>query len=47
VRVYTRNLNDVTQRVPEIVDAVAPPRQALILDGDDRAAPDNTPHPFN
>lgn len=35
VRVYTRNLNDVTERVPEIVDAVrASPRATLILDGE-------------
>ncbi len=48
VRVYTRNLNDVTQRVPEIVDAVrASPRQALILDGEAIALrPDGTPHSF-
>ena len=35
VRVYTRNLNDVTARVPEIVEAVrASSRHALILDGE-------------
>jgi DNA ligase-1 len=35
VRVYTRNLNDVTERVPEIVEAVrASPSRNLILDGE-------------
>ena len=35
VRVYTRNLNDVTGRVPEIVDIVrASPCSSLILDGE-------------
>jgi DNA ligase-1 len=35
VRVYTRNLNDVTERVPEIVDVVrASPRNSVILDGE-------------
>jgi DNA ligase 1 len=35
VRVYTRNLNDVTSRVPEIVEAVRASRCAnLILDGE-------------
>lgn len=35
VRVYTRNLNDVTARVPEIVEVVrASPRANLILDGE-------------
>ena len=48
VRVYTRNLNDVTPRVPEIVDAVrASPRQNLILDGKAIALwPDGKPHSF-
>ena len=48
VRVFTRNLNDVTQRVPEIVDAVrASSRHALILDGEAIALrPDGTPHSF-
>jgi DNA ligase 1 len=48
VRIYTRNLNDVTEAVPEIVDIVrgfSP--QVLILDGEaiafDRAG---RPHPF-
>jgi DNA ligase 1 len=35
VRVYTRNLNEVTERVPEIVEIVrASPRSKLILDGE-------------
>jgi DNA ligase 1 len=35
VRVYTRNLNEVTARVPEIVEALrASPRRTLILDGE-------------
>ncbi|MGH8172534.1 MAG: hypothetical protein ACREPX_05265, partial [Rhodanobacteraceae bacterium] len=35
VRVYTRNLNDVTAAVPEIVEAVAElPARDLILDGE-------------
>ena len=48
VRVYTRNLNDVTARVPEIVAAVrASPRASLILDGEAIALrPDRTPHAF-
>lgn len=48
VRVYTRNLNDVTARVPEIVEAVrGSPRAALILDGEAIALkPDGSPHPF-
>jgi DNA ligase-1 len=48
VRVYTRNLNDVTARVPEIVDAVrASPRSKLILDGEAIALrPDGSPLSF-
>ncbi len=35
VRVYTRNLNDVTDRVPEVVEAVRmSTREKLILDGE-------------
>jgi DNA ligase-1 len=35
IRVYTRNLNDVTDSVPEVVDAVAAlPARELILDGE-------------
>ena len=48
VRVFTRNLNDVTSAVPEIVEAVgAVPARALILDGEAivlRA--DGSPQPF-
>jgi DNA ligase-1 len=48
VRVYTRNLNDVTARVPEIVEAVgALPAPSLILDGEAIALrPDGSPCPF-
>jgi DNA ligase-1 len=48
VRVYTRNLNEVTARVPEIVEAVtALPASSLILDGEVIALkPDGSPHSF-
>jgi DNA ligase-1 len=48
VRVYTRTLNDVTARVPEIVEAMrASPDGALILDGEAIAVKaDGSPHPF-
>jgi DNA ligase-1 len=48
VAVYTRNLNDVTAAVPEVVEAVrAVPARELILDGEVIAlAPDGKPHPF-
>ncbi|HEX2828467.1 MAG TPA: ATP-dependent DNA ligase [Burkholderiales bacterium] len=48
VRVYTRNLNDVTERVPEIVAAVRASRSAsLILDGEAIALrPDGSPLSF-
>jgi ATP-dependent DNA ligase I len=48
VRVYTRNLNDVTSGVPEIVEAArASPRHSLILDGEAIALkPDGFPHSF-
>ncbi|HKA39469.1 MAG TPA: ATP-dependent DNA ligase [Burkholderiales bacterium] len=48
VRVYTRTLNDVTARVPEIVEAArAAPDAALILDGEAIALkPDGAPHSF-
>jgi len=47
-RVYTRTLNDVTARVPEIVEAVrASPRRTLILDGEAIALkPDGSPQSF-
>jgi DNA ligase-1 len=48
VRVFTRNLNDVTAAVPEIVEAVrALPARALILDGEAIAlARGGAPQPF-
>lgn len=48
VRVFTRNLNDVTARVPEIVSAVsASNAQTVILDGEAIALRrDGRPHPF-
>jgi DNA ligase 1 len=48
VRVYTRNLNDVTERVPEIVEIVrGSPRSHLILDGEAIALrPDGSPLSF-
>jgi DNA ligase-1 len=48
VRVYTRNLNEVTERVPEIVEAVrASPSASLILDGEAIALrPDGSPLSF-
>jgi DNA ligase-1 len=48
VRVFTRNLADMTGRVPEIVEAVrALPARALVLDGEALAlADDGRPHAF-
>jgi len=48
VRVYTRNLNDVTAAVPEVVEAVrAAPARELILDGEAIAlGPGGAPQPF-
>jgi DNA ligase 1 len=48
VAVYTRNLNDVTEAVPEVVAAVlALPARELILDGEVIAlAPDGRPQSF-
>jgi len=48
VRVYTRNLNDVTARAPEIVETVgAATARSLILDGEAIALrPDGTPLAF-
>ena len=48
VAVYTRNLNDVTDAVPEVVEAVlALPARELILDGEVIAlAADGRPHSF-
>jgi DNA ligase 1 len=48
VRVFTRTLDDVTARVPEIVRAaLAVPAQAFVLDGEAIALrPDGRPEPF-
>jgi DNA ligase-1 len=47
VRVFTRNLNEVTARVPEVVSALNDIRSDLILDGEAIALrPDGRPHPF-
>jgi ATP-dependent DNA ligase I len=47
VRVFTRNLNDVTARVPEAVGALKNVSSSLILDGEAIALrPDGRPHPF-
>jgi len=48
VRIYSRNLNDVTAALPEVVEVAAtfPPR-SLILDGEVLALhPDGSPYPF-
>jgi len=48
VRVFTRNLADVTDRVPEIVDAIRRlPLEAAVFDAEAIAIrPDGRPHPF-
>jgi DNA ligase-1 len=48
VRAFTRNLADITDRVPEVVEAVRElPVDAVILDGEAIALrPDGPPHPF-
>ena len=47
VRVFTRNLNDVTSRVPEIASVFENISSDLILDGEAIALrPDQRPHPF-
>jgi DNA ligase 1 len=47
VRVFTRNLNDVTVRVPEVVSALENIKENLILDGEAIALrPDRRPQPF-
>jgi DNA ligase 1 len=48
VRVYTRQLNDVTESVPEVVEVVrALPAHELVLDGEAIALrPDGKPFPF-
>jgi DNA ligase-1 len=49
VWVFTRSLDDITTRVPEVVEAVrALPLQDLIADGEIIALkPDSRPHPFS
>ncbi len=47
VRVFTRNLNDVTARVPEVVSTLQAVHEDLILDGEAIALrADGRPHPF-
>jgi DNA ligase 1 len=47
VRVFTRNLNDVTARVPEVVSVLQAVNEDLILDGEAIALrTDGRPHPF-
>ncbi len=48
IRVFTRNLREVTGAVPEVVEAVrAIPARELVLDGEAIALrPDRTPQPF-
>ncbi len=48
VRVFTRNLADVTDRVPEIVEAIRRlPLEAAVFDAEAIALrPDGRPHPF-
>jgi DNA ligase-1 len=48
VKVYSRNLRDVTAAVPEVVTiARAMPARDIVLDGEAIALrPDGTPHPF-
>jgi ATP-dependent DNA ligase I len=48
VRAFTRSLDDITARVPEVVEtALALPARELVLDGEAIALrPDGRPHPF-
>jgi DNA ligase-1 len=48
VRVFTRNLNDITERLPEVVTVVLGlDEDTLVLDGEAMALrPDGTPQPF-
>src|SRR5690606_26877142 len=48
VRLFTRTLDDVTDRMPEVVEAVRGlPASQLVLDGEVIAlAPDGRPQPF-
>jgi len=48
VRAFTRNLADITERVPEVVEAIGElPVEAVVLDGEAIALRDDgRPHPF-
>ena len=48
VAIFTRSLDDITDRLPEVVDAVlALPSEAIVLDGEAIALrPDGRPRPF-
>jgi DNA ligase 1 len=47
VRAFTRNLADVTSRVPELVDAITQlPLRSVILDGEAIALRNDHPYPF-
>jgi ATP-dependent DNA ligase I len=48
VRAFTRNLADVTERLPEVVERIADlPVEAMVVDGEVVALrPDGRPHPF-
>jgi DNA ligase 1 len=48
VRVFTRSLDDITERLPEVVEVVAAfPAETLVLDGEAIALrPDGRPEPF-
>jgi DNA ligase-1 len=48
VRIFTRSLDDITDRLPEVVEVVAAlPAEALVLDGEAIALrPDGRPQPF-
>jgi DNA ligase 1 len=48
VRVFTRSLDDITERLPEVVEVVAAlPAEMLVLDGEAIALrPDGRPEPF-
>src|SRR6185312_8152178 len=47
-RVFTRSLDDITSRVPELVEmSAALPARSVVLDGEVIALqPDGAPHPF-
>ncbi len=48
VRIFTRSLDDITQRLPEVVEVIAAlPANALVVDGEAIALrPDGRPQPF-